>query len=417
MNAPQRRGACPGLSAPMATGDGLLVRFSPADSMSLAAFSGVCAAARKHGNGTVEITARGNLQVRGLTPRSVPLFARAVAALEVAAAEGVSITVDPLADDPEAMIETRDIAVGLRTAIAHAGLALAPKISVVLDGGGRLHLDALTADVRLRAISTPRGPRLYVSIAGDAASATTLGPIRAEAAVDVVLCLLRVIASHGQDARAAKILTRHGIDPFRCAVKKLVEPSPALPARAPAEVIGKHPLRDGSIALGIALPFGHAHAGELIGLAGIAAEHGARSLRLAPARALLPIGVPRTKAVALADAAERRGFITRPDDPRRRIVACPGKPACASGLIEARALAHQLAPHLPPSVDLVHISGCAKGCAHPRAAVLTMVGTDRGCGIVRHGSARAAPDFYVDPSDLVGEIVRLEAPEHEAVDA
>ena len=43
-------------------------------SMSLAAFAGLCAAARKHGNGTMEISARGNLQVRGLTPRSAPLF-------------------------------------------------------------------------------------------------------------------------------------------------------------------------------------------------------------------------------------------------------------------------------------------------------------------------------------------------------
>ena len=93
MNAQHRRGACPGLSAPMPTGDGLLVRFSPLESMSLAAFAGLCTAARKHGNGTMEISARGNLQVRGLTPRSAPLFAHAVNTFEIAAAQGVSITV------------------------------------------------------------------------------------------------------------------------------------------------------------------------------------------------------------------------------------------------------------------------------------------------------------------------------------
>ena len=204
MNAPHRRGACPGLSAPMPTGDGLLVRFSPLHSMSLAAFAGLCAAARKHGNGTMEISARGNLQVRGLTPRSAPLFARAVASFEIAAVEGVSITVDPLAEDPEAVIETRELAVHLRTAVARAELVLAPKTSVVLDGGGRLHLDALSADVRLRAAAMPQGPRLYVSIAGDAASATPLGFLATNAAaVDIVIRLLGVIASHGRDARAA----------------------------------------------------------------------------------------------------------------------------------------------------------------------------------------------------------------------
>jgi precorrin-3B synthase len=417
MNAPHRRGACPGLSAPMPTGDGLLVRFSPLESMSLAAFAGLCTAARKHGNGTMEISARGNLQVRGLTPRSAPLFAHAVNTFEIAAAQGVSITVDPLADDAERVIDASQLGVDLRTAIAQAGRALAPKISVVLDGGSHLHLDALSADVRLCAAAMPQGPRLHASIAGDAASATPLGFLATDAAVEIVLRLLGVIASQGREARAADVLRKHGIAPFRCVVEGLVEPAPALPARAPAEVIGRHPLRDGSIALGVTLAFGHAHADELIALAGVAAEHGARALRLAPGRGLLLLGVPRAKAAALADAAEHRGLITRPDDPRRRIVACPGKPACASGLIGARALAHQLARQLTPSHDLVHISGCGKGCAHPGTAALTVIGTENGCGIVRHGSARATPEFYVDPGRLVAEVMRFGTAGDEAVHA
>ncbi len=63
---PLRRGACPGLSAPMSTGDGLLVRLVPTDEMALDAFIALCAAARMHGNGTMEVTARGSLQVRGI---------------------------------------------------------------------------------------------------------------------------------------------------------------------------------------------------------------------------------------------------------------------------------------------------------------------------------------------------------------
>ena len=55
---PQRRSACPGLSAPMPTGDGLLVRLTPLGTMPLAAFAALAAAARKYGNGVVEVTAR-----------------------------------------------------------------------------------------------------------------------------------------------------------------------------------------------------------------------------------------------------------------------------------------------------------------------------------------------------------------------
>ncbi|MGH6832195.1 MAG: precorrin-3B synthase, partial [Methyloceanibacter sp.] len=83
------RGACPGLSAPMETGDGLLVRLVPAGPIPLDAFIGLCAAAGAHGNGTMEISARGSLQMRGLTELSAPLFAAAVDGLGIDLCEGV----------------------------------------------------------------------------------------------------------------------------------------------------------------------------------------------------------------------------------------------------------------------------------------------------------------------------------------
>jgi len=197
------------------------------------------------------------------------------------------------------------------------------------------------------------------------------------------------------------------------------------PLRPPAEMIGLHPLRDGKMALGVALAFGHADADSLARLAGIAAEHGATAVRPTAGRTLLLLGVAENGAAAVADAAERLGFITRPDDPRRRIAACPGAPACASGLIPARAMAAALAPALapqaatnnssaparilqPPAGEVViHLSGCPKGCAHPAPAAVTVVGTERGCGIVRGGSASGAPQRFVAPANLFGEIARI----------
>ena len=411
MNAPHRRGACPGLSVPMVTGDGLLVRLMPAQSIALDVFAAFCAAARQYGNGIIEVSARGSLQVRGLTPPSAAAFASAVAALAIAAADGVPVIADPLADDPDAFVDSIGLAENIRRAIGAARLALAPKISVVVDGGGHLHLDALAADIRLRAIGSPAAPRLHVGLGGDAASAAPLGSIEPDAAPAVVAALLGVIAARGRAARAVDVLRDHGIAAFRAAADGRIDPSPHLSPRPPAEPIGLHPLRDGSAALGLALAFGHAHADAIIELARIAAAHGARSIRPAPGRALLLIGVAERDAGALALAAERLGFVTRPDDPRRRIVACPGLPACASGLIAARALAMTMAGELPPWRDgaTIHVSGCPKGCAHPAPAALTVVGTERGCGIIRAESARAAPDCHVDPADLIAEVRRIVA--------
>ena len=93
---PPRRGVCPGLSQPLSTGDGLLVRITPAGTIALDAFAALCAAARAHGNGIIEVTARGSIQVRGLSTQSAPRFADAIAALGIAA-DSVPIVCNPLA--------------------------------------------------------------------------------------------------------------------------------------------------------------------------------------------------------------------------------------------------------------------------------------------------------------------------------
>ena len=104
------RGACPGLSDPMPTGDGLLVRLTPNRQVDPAAFVALCALARQHGNGVMEITPRGNIQVRGLTPQSAPLFADAIAALRIASMARVPVLTDPLPEDPDVSIDAAAIA-------------------------------------------------------------------------------------------------------------------------------------------------------------------------------------------------------------------------------------------------------------------------------------------------------------------
>ena len=98
MNAILRRGACPSLSSPMQTGDGLLVRINPKfGNLSPRQLAGIAAAAQRHGNGVLEITSRGSLQVRGLSPVSAASFGEAIAALGVDALSGLQIGVGPLA--------------------------------------------------------------------------------------------------------------------------------------------------------------------------------------------------------------------------------------------------------------------------------------------------------------------------------
>ena len=227
------RGACPRLAEPMQTGDGLLARIVAAGPVPLDVFSRLCAAARQHGNGVIEISARGSLQVRGLTQVSAPLFGSYVTSLDIDLDEGVPVIADPLPDDSAALVDANTLAADLRQAVAEKRIALAPKVSVVVDGGGGLHLDALNADIRLRAVATLSGPMLHVALAGDAASATTLGLAAPGHAVTIATQLLAAIGARGPEARARDLLRNTGIGALRAALD--IEPARPLPARPRAE--------------------------------------------------------------------------------------------------------------------------------------------------------------------------------------
>ncbi|MGA7451841.1 MAG: precorrin-3B synthase [Rhodoplanes sp.] len=414
MIPPRRRGVCPSLAAPMPTGDGLLARITPTGAtIPLDSVAALSAAARRHGNGIIEVTSRGSIQIRGLTEASMPAFADAVAAIDIDRIDGVPVAVNPLAGlEARAAIDASALATKLREAIHAAELntRLAPKVSVAVDGGGALHLDTLAADVRLRVEAESGGPRIHVSLGGDAQRAAPIGVVSPGNAVEAALRLLAAVAARGPAARAGSILQAEGVNPFSAAVADLVTTSPATPARPRSETIGAHPLHDGRTALGIGLAFGHTGADALERLIEPARRAQACGFRTAPDRALLVIGVAPERAGALVAAAEELGFVTQAEDPRRSIAACPGAPFCACTETPTRALAPSaamaIASMLDGSVD-VHLSGCVKGCARPGAATLTMVGGADGCGIIVNGPAQAQPLVTVPVEALMPALARL----------
>ena len=65
----------------------------------------------------------------------------------------------------------------------------------------------------------------------------------------------------------------------------------------------------------------------------------------------------------------------------------------------------------------LHVSGCAKGCAHPSPAPLTIVGTERGCGVIANDTARVTPSTYLDESQLIAMLRGEPSQKREAVHA
>jgi precorrin-3B synthase len=333
-----KRGWCPSLSRPMESGDSWLVRVRPQAAVITAEVArAVAQAAARFGNGRIEITNRANLQIRGLRPETIQPFAEAMEAAGAAEASS-ALLLSPLAGaDPGLAAETLAIARALSAAVT-----LPPKFGFLIDGGGVLPLVGLSLDITLRAAEG----RWFLN--GEA--------VPAEDAAARALALAPTLA---------------------------MTPRSVAPRDAIAPALGFHPYGEGGQgAVLLAPPFGQLHAAQLANLADIAERHGDGALRPTPWKSLAIAAVARADAAAVRRDAAGIGLIADPADPRLGIVTCAGAPACRSAEVDTQAAALAIGAARAP---LLHLSGCAKGCAHPGAAPLTLVGRAGRFDLIRDG--------------------------------
>ena len=404
-----RRNACPSLAAPMRTGDGFLARLPPLSRpLSPAELGAIAEAARSHGNGLVEISKRGNLQLRGLASPDATALAADLAAAGLDLAEGLPISSDPLAALSKGTRDPAPIIAAIHAGLAQSdiGQKLAPKVALVLDLGTPTAPAGVAADLRLAF----RGARTHLGLSGTHASARWIGTVPSDGAVAAALAVLGALAGFGPDARLAGSSALKDADKtIAAAVGDLLPAAaplaaPDIAAIGPIAGLGQH-------AGGIAVPFGQADAAALAALARAAADTGITGLAPAPERRLLFCGSAAAVATTLAAAAEL-GFITDPTDPRRFLFACIGSAGCASGHYPARAVAATAAGPLAPWLDgslEMHFSGCAKGCAHSDGAALTLCGIDKHAALVLDGRARDGGIGFASPAKLVERLARLAA--------
>ena len=386
-----RKGWCPSLFAPMQSGDGWLTRVQPrrgrlsaADAISLADAAG------RHGNGIIELTNRGNLQIRGLSPASAELFARDIIAAGARTGSdqaGHNLLVSPLAGADRAVHpQTAEIADAMEAALAGAGDLdpLPDKFLIAVDGGGAACLHDIRADIAVRA----QAGQWAIWIDGEPLGAACAGASVAEA----VLGLARAFAAKAGGARRMRDLVRSaGSHPvFQAAglLADLPQSQEAQSHGAAPDLIGFTPLDGDRGGFGLGIPFGHMNAASLRRLAALSERFGDAILRLMPWRSVVIAGVAIGDAAALGAAAS--GFIADPADPRRHIIACTGQPRCPAATVDTHADAALLAAiHLS---GRVHVSGCAKGCAHPGPAPVTLVGERGTYALIRNGGPGDKPD-------------------------
>jgi precorrin-3B synthase len=384
----------------METGDGLLARVrAPRGRMSLDQAVALADAAMACGNGVIGLSARANLHLRGVSERTLSdLHARLQDVGLIDADPEVerlrNIVSSPLDDlDPEASFDLGPSVAALETRINEdENLRRLPaKFSFVVDAKGRLPLGDVEADVRFDAL---RDGTFAVYLAGDdALAAECTAEETGEVAARLGLAFL-ALAGEGEAAprRIRRLIEREGAHAIFAKAALQVRPCERSQRRpALREILGARAYR-AEFVVGAGATFGEIEAVRFRTLIERARTLNARSLRLTPWRAFLIAGLDRSGADALADTIAKLAFIVDPNDPKLRVAACPGAPACAHGLGPVRADATDWAVLLPKAEGVIlHVSGCAKGCARPVVTAATVTATARGYDLILAGRAGDPP--------------------------
>ena len=373
MTGPLVRGWCPSLYEPMAAADGLIARIKPfvhglhADDLRL-----IADLATLHGSGAIELTSRANLQVRGLSEANAACFAKAVAAAGLASADPAAErrrNIQTTGDcGPKLLALARELEAWLQRASALD--ALPSKFGFVFSAG-----QPVDADIVVMGEDAP-----LIRIAGAPLAMAASDPLTA--LQTLALSFVNLAGRLSPPPRRMKALVERMGARTLLAQAGLSE----TPARASARY-GREVFE--GFDLGVV--FGAMDSASLRAVADLSDQYGDGRVRLLPERRLRLCQVATEGRAALSQAAQQAGFAIHAADPRLRLRACVGRHGCARTLADVRADALALAPLLPANA-ILHVSGCVKGCAHPRAADVTLAATGAyRYDVVLQGAAGDAP--------------------------
>ena len=383
MNGFEIKGWCPSALRPMASGDGLVVRLRPRGGrLSSAQASHIAELSTRYGNGLIDLTGRANLQIRGVAAESHGALIEALARLGLIDADAETesrrnILVAPFWREGDDM---PSLAAELERAFATSSLGLPEKFGFAVDCGAERVLAQAPADIRIE-----RGAEGGLLVRADGAREGRA--VASAEAVQIALALAEWFAASGgaRDGRgrmAAHIANGATLPDAMAANAK---PLPAVVLPCP-----------GLYAAGalVGLAFGQMRSETLGYLATLAP-----GLRMTPWRMILAEGA--------CEMPRHEDLVTRADDPLLRVVACTGAPSCPEAHAQTRWLAAALAPHIGAAEHL-HVSGCAKGCAHPGPSTITLVGTADGFDLVRQGTTRDRPALQgLDPAKILSDVDAL----------
>ncbi len=370
----ERVDACPGALQTHPAADGALARVRvPGGALTGNQLRVLAAAARELGDGALELTSRGNLQLRGLRPGAeVELGHRLAAAglLPSATHERVrNVLASALSGRAGGRLDVRPwvaaFDAGLCTDLAFAEL---PGRFLATVDDGRGDVAGLGGDVGLLAL----GPDTVALTLGGSDSGLRVPPGEA---VPIALAAARAFLAEraGQGGTAWRLAElADGVARVAARLDGTRVPPGAVPTAPSTGPAGVVPQDDGRTAIVAVVPLGRLTAGQADLVAALTAD-----LQITPWRSVALTDLPDAAAAGELGAA---GLVLDPGSPWLQVTACAGRPGCAKSLADVRAdaAAAVSAGALPAEGARQHWAGCERRCGRPRGAVVDVVATLEG---------------------------------------
>ncbi len=375
---------CPGALTLHQAQDGSLARVRvPGGRLSARQLLALADAASR-GNGLVDLTSRGNLQLRGLEAQAGEELSQDLSAAGLLPSpdhdRARNVIASPVPGrHPEALTDTDPVVSAL-----DLGLCASPELAALpgrflfaVDDGSGLAL-VPGADVTLLA----RSPGSFaLLIAGAPAGKPVPARDAAAAALAAARAFLHVRAAAGSTAwRIAELpggpqLVAHGLG------RQLGLPHPSSSVRmrprgqratppAWALRVGSLRQRDGRFALTALAPLGRLDVSILVGLASIAPE-----VRLSPRRTVTVIDIVPERVGGMTNGLERLGLVLDEASGWTGLTACAGLGCCPQARIDVRGAAGRRAAARVPGDPPEHWTACERGCGRSPGQSITVTAT------------------------------------------
>jgi ferredoxin-nitrite reductase len=379
---------CPGLFYETPAQDGILMRIRvPGGILNTEQASAIVSIVDRWNTSTIQVTNRANLQFRAVssTPEILEILQNVGLAAQNPEVDHLrNVMASPTAGiDPTELVDTRSIVQAIDTYIQTTPelAGLPPKFSVGIDGGGQVSIGTRSAqawqhrynEIQLSAISSNQ---FQLAFTADKQVYETGVLIDASACVSTIATLAQVYLSYVQQSQSLKkprmrdLLNDWGVEGVLDRAGLQTQSITPLKKHT-AEYLGIHPQKQsGRSYIGIALVLGQMTIAQFQALIELTKTYGSGELRLTPWQAVILPNIAEPSI--LLEKLSSLGFSVNPI--QSAIVACAGKPGCASAETHTQAHALALTQSLKHPIN-IHITGCSKGCAQPSPADITLLGT------------------------------------------